>query len=183
MTRGRSRFAVEGAMPVTAGFFLPTGAADETPHPRCSCDVAQEQGEPLVPSEASRLRPTVTAIDRTAGRVHDAVLHPLGLYTAGEPQALPARLVAPDNAGVMGSSTPLLGPSPLLRQDLESTRRHRALPRPLRCPRREAKFPGRDAEVKGQQQGRPRGRCLILAGRHWGRHRWTPSLVVQPIGS
>jgi hypothetical protein len=91
-----------GAMPWTAVFCLHTGDADDPPHPLCSCDVTQEQGAPLVPIEASRLRPTVTAMDLNAGRVHDAVRHPLGLSTAVEPQAIPARRVAPDDAGVMG---------------------------------------------------------------------------------
>jgi hypothetical protein len=176
--RGRS-----GARPVTAVFFRHPGDADDTPHPLCPCDVAQEPGEPLVHLEAIRLRPTVTASDRKAGRVYDAVLHPLGLSTAVEPTAIPARLVATDDAGVMGSSTPRLGPSHLLLQDLESTRRHRARPRPRRRPSREAKFPGHDAEFKGQKQGRPRWSCLILAGRHGCSHRWTPSFVVQPMGS
>jgi hypothetical protein len=169
-------------MPLTADFFRHTGDADATPHPRVPGDVAPEHGAPLGPSEASRLRQTVTAIDLHAGRVHDDVLHPLGYEPAVEPAPLPARLIATADAGVIGSSTPLRGPSDLLMQARDSTRRHRALPRPLRRPGREAKFPGRDAECKSQTQGRPRCRCLILAGCHWSSRRWTPACVVQPMG-
>jgi hypothetical protein len=92
----------EGARPVPAVCGRHTGAAAETPHPLCPCAVAQPQGAPRVPIEASRLRPTVTAIALHAGRVHDAVLHPLGLSTAVEPTAIPARLLATDDAGGMG---------------------------------------------------------------------------------
>jgi hypothetical protein len=89
-------------MQLPAVFFLHTGDADDPPHPPFPGDVAQEPGEQLVHIEALRLRPTVTAIDLNAGRVYDAVLHPLGLSTAVEPKAIPARLVATDDVGVMG---------------------------------------------------------------------------------
>ena len=172
-----------GARPPAAGFCLPTGAADETPPPLCAGAVAPAPGAPRVPSKAVRRRPTGTARALTAGRVPAAVLPPLGRSRAGEPKALPARLVATDDAGVRGSSQPRRGPSPLLRQDRASTRRPRARPRPRRRPSRDAKVPGRDAEVKGQQQGRRRGRGLLRAGHHGCRHRWTPACIVQPMGS
>jgi hypothetical protein len=172
-----------GARPPAAVFCLPTGAADETPPPLCAGAVAPAPGAPRVPSKAVRRRPTGTARALTAGRVPAAVLPPLGRSRAVEPKALPARLVATADAGVRGSAQPRRGPSPLLRQDRERPRRPRARPRPRRRPRRDAQVPGRDAECKGQQQGRRRGRGLLRAGHHGCRHRWTPACIVQPMGS
>jgi hypothetical protein len=170
-------------MPVTAGFFLHTGDAHDPPPPLFPRDRAPEPGQPLVPSAASRLRPPGTALDCQAGRGHHTVLHPRGHDTAGEPQAIPARLVATADAGVSGSSQPRRGPSALLLPDMESPCRPTARPRPRRRPGRDAKVPGREAAFKGQTQGRPLGRGLLLGGRRWWRHRWTPARVVQHIES
>jgi hypothetical protein len=92
----------EGASPVPAVFFRHPGDAHDPPHPPRPGNVAQAQGAPRVLLEASRLRPTATAIARKAGRVDAAGLHPLGRSTAAAPTAIPARLVAPDDAGVRG---------------------------------------------------------------------------------
>jgi hypothetical protein len=172
-----------GAMPWTAVVFLHTGDAHDPPPPLFPRDRAQAHGQPRVHLAASRLRPTGTALDCQAGRVHHTVLHPLGHSTAGEPKAIPARLVATDDAAVSGSSKPLCGPSELLLQDMESPCRHTALPRPRRRPGRDATVPGREAAFKGQQQGRLLGRGLLLGGRRWWRHRWTPARVVQQLES
>jgi hypothetical protein len=99
-----------------------------------------------------------------ARRVHYEVLHPRGHQTAVEPEPIAAGLVATDDAGVLGDSKTLLGPSDLLMQDVASPCRHTTLPRPRRRPDGEAKLPGIDAQCKGEKQGRLMCGCLIHAG-------------------
>jgi hypothetical protein len=82
--RGRA-----GARPVPAVFFRHPGDAHDPPPPPRPGDVAQAQGAPRVPRAARRLRPTVTALARKAGRVDAAGLHPPGRSTAAGPKASP----------------------------------------------------------------------------------------------
>jgi hypothetical protein len=171
-----------GAMALTALFCPRTRDPHDTPHPPFPRDIAQEQGAQLMHLEASRLRSTVTTIACKAGRVHDAVLHPLSHATAVEPTALPARLVTPADAGVLRSSNTPLGPGPLFIEAVDVPGCQRAFSWPLRHPGREPQLPGRDAEFNGQKQGRPGCRGLLRTGRRWCRRRRTPPGVVQHMG-
>jgi hypothetical protein len=101
-------------MQLAAVFCLHAGDTDNTPHSLFSSNVAQEHGEQLGHIETIRLRPTVTAIDFNARRVHHEVLHPRGDPAAVEPEPIPAGLVTTNDAGVLGSSNTPLGPGNLL---------------------------------------------------------------------
>jgi len=170
-------------MPLPAVCSRHPGDADPTPHPRCSCGVAQEQGEPRGHLAALGLRPPLTALACQAGRVHHDLRHPLGHSPAVEPPALPPRRLAPDDAGVRGSATPRLGPRALRRPDLHRPGWPTARPRPRCRPGRDAPVPGRAAEFNGPNQGRPSGRGLIRTGRCGWRQCWAPSCLVQPMRS
>jgi hypothetical protein len=172
----------QGAMALTAGFCLSTRNTHDTPYPLFPSDRAPEPGEPLRPSEASRLRAPVPTLDCNAGRVPADVRHPPRHSTAVEPKDLPACLVTTHDAGVIRSSTTPLGPGHLLIEAGDVPGGQRACSWPLRHPGRATQFPDRHAEVKGHKQGRPVCRGLIRLGRRWCSHRWTPACVVQHLG-
>ena len=129
--------------------------------------MAQPHRQPREHFQTVSVGAAVAPIHFKARRVRHEALHPRGDQAGVEPEPIAAGLVATDDADVMESSTTRLGPSDLLMQDADSTCRHPALPRPLRRPSGEAKFPGIDAQFKGEKQGRLMCGCLIHAGHRW----------------
>jgi hypothetical protein len=175
--RGRS-----GARALTAIVCLQTREPHATPSPLLPSAITPAPGAPLRDIEAIRLRSTVTPIDCTAGRVPHDGLHPLRHSTAVAPEPIPAGLVTTDDAGVIRSATPPLGLSHLLTQAGDVPGATGPCSWPLRHPGRDTPFPGRDAECKGQQPGRPVCRGLSRLARRWWSQRSPPSCVVQPMG-
>jgi hypothetical protein len=163
-----------------------SGHARHPPHtpalPR-SRSVAPPPRQPLRHGPTRGRGAAMAPLHRTARRVCHAVRCAGGDPPALAPEPRPAGLRATDDAGVRGSANTRPGPRHLLRQDGERTCRSLACPRLRRRPEGEAEFPDLDPQGTGEISPRLRGRCLILARRCWPRHRWTPSAVVQPLGS